>query len=195
MRMDRRALNRNTLPFIDLHQERRLAQNRRAALNTRRLFGLSLLVLIQAGGLFPLTMQALAFRPRIARAAQTLAEADKRLQAATEANAKLEPVIKRWERYQKSQEARRQITRAFLATAQSLPPDVYIERLQADVVDKQTHLQIQGIAQTQAALRDCLSALSVRPEFSGLHLTETGGATIAGRRKIRFRAEATREDK
>ena len=79
MRMDRRALNRNTLPFIDLHQERRTAQNRRAILNTKRLFGLALLVLIQATGLLPLTLQALAFRPKIARAAQSLAEVDKRL--------------------------------------------------------------------------------------------------------------------
>ena len=192
MRMDRRALNRNTLPFIDLHQERRIAQNRRAILNTKRLFGLALLALIQGSGLLPLTMQALAFRPKIARAAQSLAEADKRLQTETQKNAQMEPDLKRWERYQKSRDARRQITAAFLAAAQSLPADVYIERLQIDAADKQTHIQVQGIAPTQAALKDCLNALCARPEFADIKLTETGDAVIAGRREIRFHAEETR---
>ena len=192
MRMDRRALNRNTLPFIDLHQERRIAQNHRAILNTKRLFGLALLVLVQATGLLPLTMQTLAFRPKIARAAQSLADVDKRLQAETQKNAQMEPDLKRWERYQKSRDARRQITGIFYAAAQSFPHDIYIERLQIDVADKQTHLQIQGIAPTQADLKDCLNALSARPEFSDLRLTETGNATIAGRREIRFHAEETK---
>ena len=195
MRMDRRALNRNTLPFIDLHQERRLSQRRRATLNTKRLFGLALLLTLQVSGLIPLTMQALAFRPKIARAAQILATTDKRLQAETQANAKLEPDIKRWERYQKSRDSRRQVTRAFLSAAQDLPPDVYIERLQFDAADKQTHIQIQGIAQTQEALRNGLNALLARPEFTGLRLTETSDANIAGRHEIRFHAEITKEGK
>ena len=195
MRMDRRALNRNTLPFIDLHQERRLSQRRRATLNAKRLFGLALLVAVQVSGLLPLTMQALAFRPKIARAAQILATTDKRLTAETQANAKLEPDLKRWERYQKSRESRRRATRAFLAAAQDLPRDVYMERLQFDAADKQTHLQIQGIAPTQNALRNALAVLTALPEFSGLRLTETSDATIAGRREIRFHAEITEEGK
>lgn len=191
--MDRRALNRNTLPFIDLHQERRIAQNRRVALNTKRLFGLALLVLVQVSGLLPLTLQALSFRPKMARAAQSLAEVDGRLQAETQKNAQLEPDLKRLERYQKSRDARRQINGIIRAIAQSKPRAIAIERLQIEVTDKQAHIQIQGIAQTQADLKECLVALSARPEFATLKLTETGEANIAGRRKIRFHADVARE--
>ncbi len=194
MRMDRRALNRNTLPFIDLHQERRLEQNRRAVRNTRRLLGLGILVLIQGSALLPLTAQSFAFVPQIVRAENSLAATDKRLAAATQANTGLEPGIRRWERYQKSREARRQMTRAFLAAAQDLPRDVYIERLQVDAQDKQIRVQLQGVAESQTILKDCLTALSARPEFSGLHLTDTTDAAIAGRREIRFHAEVIRDN-
>ena len=191
MRAERIALNRDTLPFIDLHQERRAQQWRSAALNVKRLIGLTLLLTLQAGILLPLTLEALSYRPRLARAQKALAAAESRLKTVTQARAGLDPLLKKRDRYELSRASRQQIAATLQTTARALPPEIYIEHLQISVKDKQTQIQIQGVAQTQAALRDGMKALANAPQLGELHLTETSDALIAGKRVVHFRAEAT----
>ena len=191
MRAERSALNRDSLPFIDLHQERSAQQRTVFAQNCRRLAVLGILALLCLGGLLPLTTTVRSYRPLLSVAERDLSMTQTRFAAVTQAQTSLQEPLKHWTRFEESRNARRQNALAFAALTGDIPREVCIEQVETETQDRQMTLKMQGFAETMDSLSAFVTALSHRPGFAGVRLTETIITNDGAKHIVRFHAEAT----
>ncbi len=184
------ALNRLTLPRVDLNQQR--GEERRRILNRSRRDALALIALgvFAAVVLMPLSFQAQDMSGDLARAQRELDTVEMRAKMITQTGANTDQRLARWRRYEQTR-TRREGWRDLLSVlAVCIPERAYLEQVRVEGKGKQGDIVLQGSAETMDTLKRFTEALSNTPLFTGVRLTETTSDTALGVRGVRFRIQA-----
>ena len=184
------ALNRLTLPGVDLNQQR--GEERRRILNRSRRDALALAALgvFAAVVLVPLSLQVADKGLELARVQRELGRVETRSRMVSESGAETDQRLSRWRRYEQIRTRRESLRDLLSVVAVCIPDRAYLEQVRVEGKLKQVEMTLQGSAEKMETLKRFTDSLSGTPFFTTVRLTETSADPTLGDRAVRFRIQA-----
>lgn len=176
-----------TLPRVDLGQERRQERRRIAGRSRRSAVTLAALLILGPCLLVPSTRQILEQRTQLSHTDRQLAAVNTQWQRVTQTGDRTDAQIGLWARFQQSRDGRRVWDDALPALTAALPGEVSLQRAQITGSDGGVVIAAQGTSESMGGLRAFLRALAASPLFARIRLEETAADPSAGPRGVNFK--------